>query len=356
MRDALVRIGRFADPPLEPIVPAASAVRLPEQARVLVHGGRGRRRSRLPSRRALGRGHRHRGVPPHDRRSATRSGSRSATGRARSGSSAYDQETGSGYLRHLVVREGRNTGQALVVLVTAPGERFEAGYFVDVLRRFPEVRSIHWAINDTPAEQTNLPTRLLWGEDAIEEEILGLRVPGAAVGLPADEHRDGRAPVRARARVRRAHGRRERLRPLLRHGHDRARPRRERALRVGARDLRGGGRLRDRERRAERDRERALLRGQRRARRSRSSARRRGARTSSSSTRLVRASRARRYAVRARSARRGSSTSPATRRRSPRTCRSSATSTATSSSAAARSTCSRTRRTSSPSPLLSRPR
>jgi 23S rRNA (uracil1939-C5)-methyltransferase len=87
----------------------------------------------------------------------------------------YDQATGEGYLRHLVVREGRNTGQALVVLVTAPGERFEAGYFVDVLRRFPEVRSIHWAINDTPAEQTNLPTKLLWGGDAIEEEILGLR-------------------------------------------------------------------------------------------------------------------------------------------------------------------------------------
>jgi 23S rRNA (uracil1939-C5)-methyltransferase len=87
----------------------------------------------------------------------------------------YDQSTGEGYLRHLVVREGRNTGQVLVVLVTAPGERFETGYLVDVLRRHPEVRSIHWAINDTPAEQTNLPTRLLWGDDAIEEEILGLR-------------------------------------------------------------------------------------------------------------------------------------------------------------------------------------
>jgi len=87
----------------------------------------------------------------------------------------YDQEVGSGYLRHLVVREGRNTGQAMAVLVTAPGERFEAGYFVEVLRRFPEVRSIHWAINDTPAEQTNLPTKLLWGDDAIEEELLGLR-------------------------------------------------------------------------------------------------------------------------------------------------------------------------------------
>ena len=40
VRDALVRIGRFADPPLEPIVPAASQFRLPQQARVLVHGRR----------------------------------------------------------------------------------------------------------------------------------------------------------------------------------------------------------------------------------------------------------------------------------------------------------------------------
>src|SRR5262249_31115923 len=31
---------------------------------------------------------------------------------------AYDQKTHTGFLRHLVLREGRNTGQALVVLVT----------------------------------------------------------------------------------------------------------------------------------------------------------------------------------------------------------------------------------------------
>ena len=36
------------------------------------------------------------------------------------GLAAYDQEEQRGYLRHLVVREGRNTGQALVMLVTAP--------------------------------------------------------------------------------------------------------------------------------------------------------------------------------------------------------------------------------------------
>src|SRR5919205_636707 len=44
------------------------------------------------------------------------------------GLDAYSQADGTGYLRHLVVREGRNTGQALVQLVTAPGERFEKGY------------------------------------------------------------------------------------------------------------------------------------------------------------------------------------------------------------------------------------
>jgi 23S rRNA (uracil1939-C5)-methyltransferase len=89
---------------------------------------------------------------------------------------AYDQEAQQGYLRHLVVREGRNTGQALAVLVTAPGELVGAERLVEALRRFPEVRSIHWAVNDSPAEVTNLPTTLLWGEEAIEEEILGLRV------------------------------------------------------------------------------------------------------------------------------------------------------------------------------------
>ena len=88
---------------------------------------------------------------------------------------AYDQAEQTGYLRHLVVREGRNTGQTLVQLVTAAGERFERDHFVETLRRFPEVRSIHWSVNETPAEVTNLPTTLLWGDDAIEEEIGGLR-------------------------------------------------------------------------------------------------------------------------------------------------------------------------------------
>ena len=87
----------------------------------------------------------------------------------------YDQETQQGYLRHLVVREGRNTGEALVTLVTAPGELRGDDELVQALRRFPEVKAIHWAVNDRPAEVTNLPTRILWGQPWSEEEILGLR-------------------------------------------------------------------------------------------------------------------------------------------------------------------------------------
>ena len=71
-----------------------------------------------------------------------------------------------------------------------------------MLTQFPQVRSIHWAVNDTPAEVTNLPTELLWGAEAIEEELGGLRFRVRAERVPADEHAHGRAAVRARARRR----------------------------------------------------------------------------------------------------------------------------------------------------------
>jgi 23S rRNA (uracil1939-C5)-methyltransferase len=88
---------------------------------------------------------------------------------------AYNQETHEGYLRHLMIREGRNTGQALVQLVTNRGERFDRERLIEVLTAIPEVKSIHWSINEGVSETTELPTELIWGEDAIEEEIGGLR-------------------------------------------------------------------------------------------------------------------------------------------------------------------------------------
>jgi 23S rRNA (uracil1939-C5)-methyltransferase len=181
VRDALVRIGRIAEPPLEPIVPAASVFGYRNKLEYSFAAGEegvqlgfhraGRWDEIVDIEECL---------LTTELGNAIRLAVRAWAREERL--EPYDQATGAGYLRHLVVREGRNTGQVLVLLVTAPGERFETGYFVDVLRRFPEVRSVYWAINDTPAERTNVPAKLLWGEEAIEEEILGLRFrlrPGA---------------------------------------------------------------------------------------------------------------------------------------------------------------------------------
>ncbi|HJU48552.1 MAG TPA: 23S rRNA (uracil(1939)-C(5))-methyltransferase RlmD [Gaiellaceae bacterium] len=174
VRDALRRIARISEPPLEPLVPAVSLFGYRNKLEYsFTHTDDGP---------ALGfhRAGRWDEVLPigvcllttplgNAIRDAVRDWARQER------LDAYDQNTQSGYLRHLVVREGRNTGQVLVQLVTAAGERFDADYLIEVLTTFPQVRSIHWAVNDTPAEITNLPTRLLWGDEAIEEELLGLR-------------------------------------------------------------------------------------------------------------------------------------------------------------------------------------
>jgi 23S rRNA (uracil1939-C5)-methyltransferase len=176
VRDALQRIAGIAEPPLEPIVPCRPDVF--HYRNKLEYSF-----TRTPSGPALGfhRAGRWDEVLEVERcwlttelgnavRDAVRDWAREE------GLEAYSQADATGYLRHLVVREGRNTGQALVQLVTAAGEKFDRGYLVEVLRRFPEVRSVHWSVNETPAEVTNLPTELLWGEEGIEEQVGALRL------------------------------------------------------------------------------------------------------------------------------------------------------------------------------------
>ena len=265
VRDALVRLGGITDPPLEPIVPAASqygyrnkleySFTKTDDGPALGFHRAGRWDEVLPLEVCL---------LTTDLGNAIRDAVQAWAREEKLES--YDQGTQTGYLRHLVLREGRNTGQVLVQLVTAKGKKFEEGYLVEVLRRFPEVRSIHWAVNDTPAEVTNLPTVLLWGEDAIEEEILGLRFRVRPNAFLQTNTEMAETAVLDRPRVRRADGRRDRLRPVLRHRHDRARARPAGADGVGGRDLGGIRGVRDRECGAERDHECRVLRRQRVAR------------------------------------------------------------------------------------------
>jgi 23S rRNA (uracil1939-C5)-methyltransferase len=174
VRDALRRIGGLAAPPLEPIVPAESQFFYRNKLEYSF--------TQTPAGPALGFHKAGRWDEvlevekcwlTTDLGNAIRNAVRDWAREERL--EPYDQAEQAGYLRHLVVREGRNSGQVLVVLVTAAGERFDRDQFVETLQRFPEVRSIHWAVNETPAEVTNLPTTLLWGEDAIEERLCGLR-------------------------------------------------------------------------------------------------------------------------------------------------------------------------------------
>jgi 23S rRNA (uracil1939-C5)-methyltransferase len=173
VEDALRRIGGLDDPPLEPIVPAESVFHYRNKLEYSF--------TQTPEGPALG-FHRagrwdevldiHRCWLTTDLGNAIRDAVRDWA--RKEGLEAYDQAEHTGFLRHLVVREGRNTRQALVQLVTAPG-RLDDELFVAALSRFPEMRSVHWSVNERPAEVTNLPTMLLWGEDAIEEELCGLR-------------------------------------------------------------------------------------------------------------------------------------------------------------------------------------
>src|ERR671935_1019738 len=175
VREALRRIGRIEQPPLELIVPAESQFHYRNKLEYSF--------TTTPDGPALGfhKAGRWDEVLEVERcwlttdlgnriRDAVRDWAREE------GLEAYSQADGTGYLRHLVVREARNTGQALVQLVTAAGERFDRDHLVDTLRRFREVRSIHWAVNESPAEVTHLPTTLLWGDEAIEEQLGGLRL------------------------------------------------------------------------------------------------------------------------------------------------------------------------------------
>jgi 23S rRNA (uracil1939-C5)-methyltransferase len=172
--DALRRIGGIAEPPLEPIVPAVARFHYRNKVEYSF--------TQTPAGPALGF---HKAGRWDDVLEIELCWIASELGNAirdavRDWARAerlepYDQAEHTGYLRHLVIREGRSTGQALVQLVTAAGERFDRDELVEVLRGFPEVRSIHWAVNDSQAEVTNLPTTLLWGNEAIEEELCGMR-------------------------------------------------------------------------------------------------------------------------------------------------------------------------------------
>lgn len=93
------------------------------------------------------------------------------------GLTAYSNKTHQGLLRHLVIREGKNTGEVMVNLVTS-GEDFpQVHELVQVLTaQVPEITSIVLNVNRRVGETSQgQEEKVLWGRPTIREIINGLQ-------------------------------------------------------------------------------------------------------------------------------------------------------------------------------------
>ena len=88
----------------------------------------------------------------------------------------YDPATGRGFLRHILVRRGFQSGEVMVVIVTAKGDFPSCRSFVNELcRRHPEITTIVWNINptSTPLFLGN-ESKTLYGDGYITDTLCGL--------------------------------------------------------------------------------------------------------------------------------------------------------------------------------------
>ena len=191
------------------------------------------------------------------------------------GLAAWDRRTQQGFLRNLVVREGRRTGQFQVRLVTSPGE-LDADALLDARRlRRPALDPDRGLGETTQGGETSCSPAARSSRSSS-----ATCASGSPRGVLPDEHRDGRAALRLAGEFAALRGS-ERVFDLYcgigTIGLTIAARAREV---VGVEIVEPRGRRRDRERAPQRDRQRALLRRRRapraaRARRARPAARRR---------------------------------------------------------------------------------
>ena len=92
------------------------------------------------------------------------------------GLSIYDQETGEGLLRFLMLREGKTKGEAMVNVVTSSADFPEAHELATHLRRrFPQIGGVVQNVNTQKAAVAlGQEEHLLSGRDAIQEMVGGL--------------------------------------------------------------------------------------------------------------------------------------------------------------------------------------
>ena len=90
---------------------------------------------------------------------------------------AYDPMTRSGYLRNLVLRESKTTGEILAVLVTRSGQEFDPDAAArDLMKTVPQVKSFWWAENDRIPDLVDFEKKAhVAGSASIEDRLGGFR-------------------------------------------------------------------------------------------------------------------------------------------------------------------------------------
>jgi 23S rRNA (uracil-5-)-methyltransferase RumA/MAF protein len=82
-----------------------------------------------------------------------------------------------GFFRHLVIREGKKTGELMLLLVTTSEAELETENFTEqLLQALPELRGFWWVENNRIADVVSFEkSHHLYGQEAIEEQLLGFR-------------------------------------------------------------------------------------------------------------------------------------------------------------------------------------
>jgi 23S rRNA (uracil1939-C5)-methyltransferase len=169
--DALTRIGRLSGYELEPIVPAIEEWRY--RNKLEYSFGTGDDGTLVCGFHAPGRWDR---IEPMSDCKLASERSNEAREQAlaelrRQGLGAWDRRTQEGFLRNLVVREGRRTGELQVRLVTSPG-KFEADAFIDAI----DADHLFWTQTAGLGESTlGGETTLLSGGPQLAEQLGDLR-------------------------------------------------------------------------------------------------------------------------------------------------------------------------------------
>ena len=89
----------------------------------------------------------------------------------------YDERSGTGWLRHVLVRRGFKSGQVMVVLVAAsPIFKNQKPFLAKLLADFPEITTVVLNVNDRFGSMLLGPkSKTLYGDGYIEDTLCGLR-------------------------------------------------------------------------------------------------------------------------------------------------------------------------------------